>query len=198
MNVRIGVWLLLIAPASVTMGCAGSGVTADDYTLVANPPGLKYSSPTTSKQEGDKEFIERYQWTFRPGGWPAADLTFIRMKEVYRGNYSYVRSKSLPDQIDGHFSTRTIRYGHKGIARNVLGELGYRQFSVDTVADCVFIEQGISRYSDQFDLRSGAEPLGDMVIRGWYCAKSSEPYQDTLFRKFIASIGIYGFAVPDS
>jgi hypothetical protein len=37
-----------------------------------------------------------------------------------------------------------------------------------------------------------------MVIRGWYCAKSSEPNQDTLFREFIASIGIYGFAVSDS
>ena len=156
MKVRIGFWLLLIALASMTMGCAGSGVTADDYTLVANPPGLKHSSPTTSKQEGDKEFIERYQWTFRPGGWPAADLTFMRMKDVYRGNYSYIRSNSLPDHIDRHFSTRTIRYGHKGIARNVLGELEYRQFSVDTVADCVFIEQGISRFSDQIDLRSGA------------------------------------------
>ncbi len=197
-NVRVGSCFLLAVLAWAASGCAGSGVTADRYALVANPPGLKYVSPLISKQEHDKEFVERYQWTFSPGGWPAADLTFTRMKDVYRGSYSYIRTRSLSELTDVHFPTRKIGYGYKGITRNVLGELEYRQFSVDTVADCVFIEQGISRYSDQLDLRSGDAPLGDMIVRGWYCARSSDPNQDALFREFIASIGIFGFAVPDS
>jgi len=37
-----------------------------------------------------------------------------------------------------------------------------------------------------------------MIVRGWYCARSSDLYQDVLFREFIASIGIFGFAVPDT
>ena len=198
MKVRVGSCFLLAVLAWAASGCAGSGVTADRYALVSNPPGLKYVSPTISKREYDKDIVERYQWTFRPGGWPAADLTFRRMKDTYRNSYSYFRTHSLSEQIDRHFSTRTIGYGYKGITRNVLGELEYRQFSVDTVADCVFMEQGISRYSDQFDLRNGADPLGDMIVRGWYCARSSDPNQDALFREFIASIGIYGYAVPDN
>jgi hypothetical protein len=36
-----------------------------------------------------------------------------------------------------------------------------------------------------------------MIVRGWYCARSSDPNQDALFREFIASIGIFGYAVPD-
>jgi hypothetical protein len=36
-----------------------------------------------------------------------------------------------------------------------------------------------------------------MIVRGWYCARSSDPWQDEVFRKFIASIGIFGYAVPD-
>jgi len=198
MNVRVGSCFLLAILAWAASGCAGSGVTADRYALVANPPGLEYVSPMISNQEYDKDIVERHRWTFSPGGWPAADLTFTRMKDVYRGSYSYIRASSLSELIDEHFPARTIRYGYKGITRNVLGELEYRQFSVDTVADCVFIEQGISRDSDQVDLHSGAAPLGDMIVRGWYCARSSDPNQDALFREFIASIGIFGFAVPDS
>ena len=79
----------------------------------------------------------------------------------------------------------------------MLGELEYRQFSIDTAADCVIMEQGIRRDSDQVDLRSGGTPLGDMIVRGWCCARSSGPWQDEVFRKFVASIGIFGYAVPD-
>ena len=54
----------------------------------------------------------------------------------------------------------------------------------------------MSRFADQVELLGGGDPLGDMIVRGWYCALPSEPNKHALFREFIASIGIYGYAVP--
>jgi hypothetical protein len=198
MNLKVGWYLLLGFVASIASGCASSGRTADHYELIADPPGLKYVSISSSKNELDKEFVESYTWTFSPGGWPAANLMFVRMKDVYRGRYSYVRELSLAEHVDRYFPARKITYGSKGSTKNAVGDLDFLEFGVDTVAACVLIEQGISRFSDQVDLRMGGDPLGDMFIRGWYCAKSSEPNQDALFWKFINSIGIKGYAVPDT
>jgi len=196
MTLKAGGTFLFGILALILSGCAGTAVTGDDYALVAHPPGLEYVAPTITKKEFEKSFFERYQWTYRPGGWPAADLVFRRIKDIYRGSRTYVRSKSLAEGIDEYFSTREITLGSKGKTKNVLGEVNFRYFSVDTVADCIFIEQGISRFSDQVELYSGADPLGDMIVRGWYCLKPSEPNQYALFRQFMDSIGIYGYAVP--
>ena len=198
MNVRVASCFLFAVFSWAASGCAGTGVTGDQYALVANPPGLKYISPLVSNTEHDRYLVDRHQWTFTPGGWPAADLMFVRMKDIYRGSRTFIHSKSLSERIDTYFPTRNITIGAKGTTKNLLGNLDYRHFSVDTVADCIFIQQGISRFADQVEVNSGADPLGDMIIRGWYCARSSDPNQDALFREFIASIGIYGFAVPGS
>jgi hypothetical protein len=198
-NTRVGCCLLLGALASVTSGCASSGATGDDYELVVNPPQLESVSPTISKQEVDRALYDHYRWTYHPGGWPAADIVFVRIKEIYGGRLSFVRRESLADHINTAFSARNITLGTKGTRKNVLGGLEYQYFSVDTVADCIFIQQGISRFSDQFEFTGITnEPLGDMYVRGWYCAKSSEPYPGSLFREFIESIGIRGYAVPDT
>ena len=183
--------------AILVSGCAGSSRTADSYELIVNPPGLQHVAVSSSKEELDKEFVEYYTWTFSPGGWPAANLVFVRMKDTYRGSYSYVRNQSLYEHVETYFSARKIRYGSTGSTSNAVGDLDYLHFSVDTVADCVLIEQGISRFSDQVDLRMGGDPLGDMFIRGYYCARSSDADQEALFRRFIDSIGIKGYAVPE-
>lgn len=198
MNTRIGACLLLGAAASFMCGCAGPGVAGDDYELVANPPGLKFMTPTITKKEFDRAFYERYQWTYRPGGWPAADLTFQRLKDIYRGSRQFIRSKTLPERIEAYFPTRDITLGTKGTTKNVLGELEYQHFGVDEIAVCIMIEQGMSRFSDQVTMRHGADPLGDMIVRGWYCAKASEPRIQPRFREFIDSIGIHGYAVSES
>ncbi len=196
MNIRAGSCFLFAVFSWAASGCAGTGVTGDQYALVANPPGLKYVTPMITNTEHDRYLVDRFQWTFTPGGWPAADLVFVRMKDVYRGSRTFVHSKSLPEQVKIHFPNRSITTAAKGTTKNFLGDLDYQHFSLDTVADCIFIQQGISRFADQVEVNSGADPLGDMIVRGWYCAKSSDRNQGALFREFIANIGIHGYAVP--
>lgn len=198
MFLRVGWYLVIGLVAIAASGCASPGVAGDDYELVADPPGLKFTTPTITEKEFDRTFYERYQWTFRPGGWPAADLTFQRIKDIYRGSRQFIRTKTLAERIDDSFPVRDITLGTKGTRTNTLGPLDYQHFGVDEVAVCVMIEQGISRFSDQVTMRHGNEPLGDMIVRGWYCAKSSDPDKQAHFRQFINSIGIKGYAIPDT
>lgn len=181
----------------VLSACAGTGVVGDDYALIASPTGgLEHVSPTITKRETDREFIERYQWTYRPGGWPAADLVFLKIKDIHRNRLSYVRSSTMPERIEASFPSRDITLGRTGTTSNVLGEVQTQRFRADTVADCIYMQQGISRFADQIEFDSGAEAIGDMLVRGWYCARVGSPDRDRLFREFIASVGIFGYAVP--
>lgn len=192
----VGWYLPLGLLAVVTSGCAGPGVSGDDYELVANPPGLESLTPTVVKKELDQAFLEHYQWITQPANMPSAVLEFIRLKDIYRGQMSYAQGESLPDLIDAYFSEFDTELGKEGTTSNVLGELSYQEFILQSVAACIFIEQGIDRFADQVEFVGVGVPLGDMVIRGWYCALITEPDREALFREFIARIGIKGYAVP--
>lgn len=196
--IELGVRLALLAvfPVSVLVGCAGTGITGDNYELVADPPAMGALKPVITKTEDDRSLAEQYRWVSRPAGWPAATLLLMRIKDNFRGNISYIRTKSLSEQIAATFPGRKVTLRDKGVQSNALGEISYQRFSIDKAADCIFIEKGMSRFADQVEFNSDAEPLGDMIVRGWYCALPAAPNQYDLFREFIASTGIRGYAVP--
>lgn len=177
-------------------GCATSGVAGDDYELVANPPGLESHPPKVTKSEDRTSTTTLYKWSDPVEHWPNAVIVFTRIKDIYRGNVTYVRSKSMPQLINAYLPNLNIDLGSPGTTRNAVGEVTLQRFSVEDAADCVFIEQTIDRFADQVELSSGREPIGDMTVRGWYCTMPWIQGQYELFTDFIQSIGIRGYAVP--
>jgi hypothetical protein len=126
MILRTGWCFLLGLLSLVTSGCAGPGVSGDDYTLVASPPRLEHVSPQVSKEEIDRALVERHRWRSGPESWPAADLVFVRVKEIYGGRLSFIRRETLPDHIHSAFSAGQVTLGTNGTTKNVLGNLSVR------------------------------------------------------------------------
>ncbi len=63
---------------------------------------------------------------------------------------------------------------------------------------CVFVRVYGDTFSDTRGYFSdGARSLGDIMIRGWYCAPPNSRLDKKVIRAFIAGIGIKGLWVPD-
>ncbi len=177
--------------------CAVPSTPTDSYELVLDAPGLKSARPQVVVLRDEySQIVERSTWNASHATWPQAELIFWRIKDSFRHKQTYIHESSLPEFIGIFLPGENITLGSVGTAENELGDLEWQRFTRSQFAECIFIEQGISRFSDQVDVIGSGEPLGDMVIRGWYCVGSTEPNQDTVFQGFIAGIGIRGWALP--
>ena len=180
-----------------TSACATPGASTDSYKLVLNAPGLENVQPKVDVIHEDySQIIVRSAWNTSDSIWPQADLKFWRIKDNFRNLQIYVYESSLPDLVRSYLPGEWTAMGTDGKSKNVLGDVDYQRFRWKFDSECVFIRQGIDRFSDQTEVRGTGEPLGDMVIRGWYCVGPAEPNQDAAFRGFIQGIGIQGFALP--
>lgn len=193
-------WLAPACVTAIACGCSGPGISGDDYELVAEPPGLQHVEPMKTRVDQQRRIIELYRWTLQSVEWPKAQLIFARMKDIYRGNFTFARdpakARTMYERINISFPSRNVQLQGSGRTRNALGPVDFQRFTVDEDAECTYIEQGMSRFSDQVELRSSAEPLGDMLVFGWYCAADGTASLAERFAAFIASIGIRGYAMP--
>lgn len=179
------------------IGCAGPGNSSESMELVLNAPGLENVQPVTREiKEDSNQIISLYIWNAGGTQWPQVTLYFLRIKDLIRQRITYVRKATLPELVESHFPGEPTTLGASGSAENVLGQLRFQRFRREAAGDCIFIEQGVSRFSDSVDVRGPWPPLGDMVVRGWYCAQSIEPSPSPAFRGFITGIGIRGWALP--
>ena len=165
--------------------------------MVLDAPGLETVQPEVVVIHDDySQTIKRSTWKASHATWPQADLFFARIKDTFRNQQVYAYEGSLSEQIRIFLPDVVITLGAVGRTKNVLGDLDFQRFRRDQFGDCIFIEQGISRFSDQLGVIGSEEPLGDMVIRGWYCVSPTEANQDAAFQEFINGIGIQGWALP--
>jgi len=164
---------------------------------VLNAPGLEAIQPKVVVIKEDySDITERNTWNANDTTWPQADLLFSRIKDNFRNLKSYVDTYTLPELIQIFLPGEWITLGTSGKSKNVLGELDYQQFRWKFDIECIFVKQGVSRFSDQVELRGSGKPLGDMVIKGWYCVAPTEQNRDAAFQGFIRGIGIQGYALP--
>lgn len=197
-NLRLSRCVALVGVvAAALLACTTPGTPTESYELVLNAPGLETVQPqVVVTHDGDYSQVERSTWKARQATWPQADLVFWRIKDTFRNKQVYVYEDSLPEFIEVFLPSETITLGDGGSTKNVLGKLAFQRFSRGQFAECIFIEQGISRFSDQLGVIGSGDPLGDMVIRGWYCVGPSEPNQEAAFQGFIAGINIAGWSLP--
>ncbi len=179
------------------LGCATSGTSTNSYKLVLNAPGLETVQPKVVViQEEYNKIVERSTWNANDTTWPQANLVFWRIKDMFRNRRVYVYQSSLPEQVRNFLPGEWITLSAGGKSENVLGDLDYQRFRWKFDIECIFIRQGVSRFSDQVEVSIHGVPIGDMVIQGWYCVGPAEPNQDTAFQGFINGIGIQGWALP--
>ena len=185
------------AVVAALSACATPGTSTDSYDLVLNAPGLETVQPEVVVIHDDySQTVEQSTWKASHATWPQAALLFWRIKDTFRNQQVYVYEDSLPELIRIFLPDVVITLGAVGRTKNVLGDLDFQRFRRDQFGDCIFIEQGISRFSDQDEIIGSGEPLGDMVIQGWYCVGPAEQNQDAAFQGFINGIGIQGWALP--
>jgi hypothetical protein len=177
--------------------CATPHNSTSSYKLVLNAPGLEAVQPeVVVLREDYSQIVDRSTWNAGNAVWPKADLTVWRIKDNFRGQQVYIHEKSLPELIRSSLPGEWITLGGGGKSENVLGTLYFQRFRWKFDIECIFIRQGIDRFSDQVEVIGPGEPLGYIVIRGWYCVGPAEPNQDAAFQRFIHSIGIKGWALP--
>ena len=187
----------LLGSVAGMSACAAPGASTNSYKLVLNAPGLEnVESKIDVVRDDYSQIVVRSTWSRSDSAWPHADLKLWRIKDNFRNLKIYVYQYSLPELISFYLPGERIALGMDGNSENVLGSLDYQRFRRNSDAECIFIRQGVSRFSDQINVRGSGKALGDMVIRGWYCVGRTEANQDAAFQGFVQGLGIQGFALP--
>ena len=171
-------------------------VPSDSGDLILKAPGLPERPYLRKRAEEGWNIYENAQWETGNTSYPKADLFLVRMKKTAPSTQHFVKSAGLDEQVKRWFSTELLTLGRSYTIENLLGEIELQFFTRGFGAPCVAVEQGISTFPDSIDFDSGAKLLGNIIIRGWYCAPAESPGAEDSLLSFARGIGLKGFADP--
>lgn len=185
--------LLCSAPSS---GLDWSAARTDSGELILRAPGLRDTPDQLHRATEDWNIFELGTWKGAEADRPTAQLILIRMKDIAPSNQHFIKTVPLSEFVRSWFPGEPLHLGRAERARNELGELDTQRFGRPGKVECMAVEQGISTYSDAIDFDSGAELLGDKIIRGWYCIPAGTLNPEQVLAAFVDGIGLKGFADP--
>lgn len=170
---------------------------AEEAGLVLFAPGLGSPRVNFMRKIDGLKIYEFGRWRPEAGAYPEAEIILFRFSPVAPSGMTFVREPTLEERIRQSFGAETIDMGAGGRYENVLGEMEYIRFTRDGANQCVFMRQFGDTYSDQRGYFSdGSMGHGDTMIRGYYCLAPFHELSQITLERFLAGIGLKGFAVP--
>lgn len=203
----------LLAPVMVTFwlssGSVGVGASdaqplaEKDAQLVLRLPDFNDSTPEFKLLKGNRSVYEIGSWVATGNVRAMASLTYIRFTQPNLYTYTEDSVLPLPEKVRNTFERddqARIQLGNAGRSSNHIGELEYQEFSYESKFQCVFMRQFFGG-GQHVDLVVGSvnEPLGDRLLRGWYCeAARGSPLSGHTRAQFFDGVGIRDWSMPRS
>lgn len=188
----------------IVSGCAGTEpngdettamrrVSAEEADLMLDAPGLENATVNIVRREKGFEIQEEGHWQSSSSSWPEAALYLRRLNDLARTNRSYYATKPMSESVQDFFGGESIALGEAGTTSNRIGNVEFQRFERFGVIACVLVRQGRSTHADELSLPHGHDPLGDIIVMGWYCTDPRRADAEAAIRGFISGIGLRGF-----
>jgi len=172
-------------------------IPAEQSSLVLFAPGLGSARVNYLRKVDGFKIYELGHWRPDTGAFPEARIILLRFKSVAPSGMTFVRAPTLEEHIQQSFRAESIDIGVSGKFRNLFGGMEYIRFTRDGANQCVYMRQFGDTYSDQRGYFSdGSMGHGNIVIHGYYCLAPYHDLSQIALERFLAGIGLKGFAVP--
>lgn len=165
--------------------------------LEIRAPGLLGVEAQRTVEQRGWIIYERGLWRAPASRWPEAVVDFARISEKIRSTRTFVRGDPLPERVRERFGSGRISIGESGNAINRFEELEYTKFTLDSSITCIYLRQGRSTSAELGEIIGAGDPIGDMMVEGYYCADPSHGDTDAALAGFVNGIGVRGFAEPE-
>lgn len=195
----LSLWLV----SEIVRGAGYEEIAEEEAQLLLYMPSFKDSEREFRRKVARGSVFESGSWVATGDSSRIASLKYIRPR--FGSTYVYTEDSTLPipEKIRKAFSRYSegdIQIGNAGWSHNHIGELEFRQFTIKSVLQCVFMRQFFGAGQD-VDLVVGSvkEPLGDRLLQGWYCEASPDsPISRRSRTQFLDGVGLRDWSMPRS